>query len=191
MRRLLSIVVLVAVACAKKETPVPASQTEPPPRPAPVTSAAPPVQGYGAGLSWLAATPGFDFELDDHGLHAEGTMLRKTIGAESVLFRTASGDWRASAGRNGVAWERRQGAAWTPAEAPEWGNRLYQRLTIAIDPQKKEGEAALIDTEGGTSHYRFTDANSGEVHDVWLDEEGRIERMTIGPDFSLSITNAR
>ena len=63
--------------------------------------------------------------------------------------------------------------------------RLQQRVTLAFDPQKKEGAPQLVEA----GHYRFTNANTGEIHDVWVSPDNRITRMTIGDSFELKIEN--
>ncbi|MDQ3283443.1 MAG: hypothetical protein M3Q69_18745 [Acidobacteriota bacterium] len=139
-------------------------------------------------MNWFRSAPAFSFVLEEGGVRAEGTMQRKTIGAETVTFRANGEEWRASAGANGVAWEKKSGGRWSAADAPPFGNRVYQRVTLAFDPQKKEGSAQLAGTEGASNHYRFTDANSGNVHDVWVAQsDGHVERMKIGESVVLTI----
>ena len=57
-------------------------------------------------------------------------------------------------------------------------------MTVAFDPQKVEPEALLLASEslGGEvcQHYRFTNANTMEVHDVWIRRrDGSIARVSI------------
>ena len=57
-------------------------------------------------------------------------------------------------------------------------------MTVAFDPQKKEPEALLVASEslGGEvcQHYRFTNANTLEVHDVWIRRrDGSLARVSI------------
>ena len=149
------------------------------------TSFVPPDTGkpYDDAITWFRTAPSFHFVLHEDGVHAEGEMKRERVGAESVTLRANGVDWRAASGVRGVVWERRSGNAWTAAETPVFGNRVYQRVTLAFDPQKKEGAPQLVEP----GHYRFTDANSGQVHEVWI-RDGRIERMTIGSKTDLKIT---
>ncbi|HEX8619164.1 MAG TPA: hypothetical protein VF911_16405 [Thermoanaerobaculia bacterium] len=140
-------------------------------------------------MNWFRSTSGFRFVLDDAGVHAEGRMTRKTVGAEAVEMRANGEEWRASSGPRGITWERRNGGSWSAAAAPAYGNRVYQRVTLAIDPQKKEGSAQLAGTEGTTNRYRFTNANNGDVHEVWVAQgDGHVERMKIGERVDLRIT---
>lgn len=171
---------LMAMACSR-ETPVP-SETTTTAAPPTVTVAKPAAGGsYDEAMLWFRSAPAFHFVIDEAGVHAEGDLTRKTIGIESIQFRANGEEWRATSGPQGVSWER----GGKTADAPAYGNRLYQRVTLAFDPQKKEGAAQLVEP----GHYRFTNANTGEVHDVWVTEDNRISRMTIGESFELKIEN--
>lgn len=140
---------------------------------------------YDDAMNWLRTTPRFAFVLDEGSVHAEGTMTRNRIGAEAIELRANGERWRARATAQGVTWEKDAGGRWGPAEAPPYGNRLFQRVTLVFDPAKKEGEAQLVEP----NHYRFTNANTGEVHDVWLAPAGTVERIRIGDAFELKITS--
>jgi hypothetical protein len=151
---------------------------------------APVIKGtYEEALVWLRSTPGFSFVIEEAGLRAEGRMTRKTIGAEVLEVRANGEEWRASTGPQGVSWERRSGGKWTAAQAPQYGNRLYQRVTLAFDPQKKEGAAQLAGTEGASNRYQFTNANTGEVHEIWVAQgDSHVERIKIGETMEMKIT---
>jgi hypothetical protein len=185
---------LMAVACSR-ETPVPpAAPAQHPatkPIPAPVATSQPTARtggSYNEAMLWLRSAPAFHFTLDEGGIHAEGDLTRRTIGAESVRVRANGEEWRATAGVRGVVWELHKGNAWKAASAPAYGNRLYQRVTLAFDPQKKEGDAQFVATEGTANHYRFTDANTAEVHDVWVNVgDSHVERMRIGSAFEMKL----
>ena len=171
-----------ATATAPAAPPAANTPVEPVPRP-------PEKGNYDQAMNWMRSTKGFRFVLDEGPVHAEGRMTRKTVGAEAIEFKTNNEEWRAKAGPLGVTWERRNGNTWAVAAAPVYGNRLYQRLTIAFDPQKKEGAAQLAGTEGATHHWRFTNANTGEVHELWVAQsDNHIERMKIGDTFEMKIT---
>ncbi|HEY0157533.1 MAG TPA: hypothetical protein VGF28_09635 [Thermoanaerobaculia bacterium] len=185
---------LLTAACSRETpapppAPVPAASQPPAAASAPVKPA-PVIKGtYEEALVWLRSTPGFRFEIEEGGVRAEGRMTRKTIGAESIEVRANGEEWRASSGPQGVAWERRSGGKWTPAPAPPYGNRLYQRVTLAFDPQKKEGAAQLAGTEGSSNRYQFTNANTGELHEVWVAQsDSHIERIRIGSTMEMKIT---
>jgi hypothetical protein len=128
---------------------------------------------------WFRSAPAFRFTIIENGVRGDGEMRRKTVGAEVVTVTVEGAKWRAEAGPKGITWTR-DGA---PADAPLWGNRLYQRATVAFDPQKVEGVAQLVEP----GHYRFTNANSSEVHDVWVAGDGHISRMKIGETMDMSI----
>jgi hypothetical protein len=139
---------------------------------------------YDEALLWMRSTPRFTFTLEDDGVRAEGEMTRKTPGAEKVRFRADGQSWQAEATAQGIVWKR----GGKPVDAPPFGNRVYQRLTLAIDPQKKEGVPLLVSTEGETNLYRFTDANTGSVHEVSVRKsDSSIARIKIGEKVDLTI----
>lgn len=177
---------LLLAACSRETPAPPAQSTTRATKPA-AASPAPPApstgETYEDAIAWFRSTPAFHFVIDEAGVHAEGDMQRETVGAETITFRANGEEWRASSGVRGVTWERRIGNAWAAAEAPPYGNRLFQRVTVAFDPQKKEGAAQPVEP----GHYRFTDANTGQVHDVWV-REGRIERIRIGDSLELKLS---
>ena len=172
-------------------TAAPAAPAAPPPAAAPVEPVPPPPSkgNYEQAMDWLRSTKGFRFVLDEGPLHAEGKMTRQMPGMEMVEVKVNGEEWRAKAGSVGVAWERKHGNTWAVAPQPPFGNRLYQRVTIAFDPQKREGTAQFAGTEGATNHWRFTNANTGEVHELWVStSDSHIERMKIGDAFDMKIT---
>jgi hypothetical protein len=121
-------------------------------------------------------------------VRAEGTMTRPAIGAEKIEFRAKGEEWRASAGPKGVSWQKHAGGKWKDAAAPDYGNHLYQRVTLAFDPAKKEREAQFVASEGDANHYRFTDANTGHVHDVWVNKaDNHVERISIAGVMEMTI----
>src|SRR5688572_26747843 len=172
---------LMAMACSRETPAPPAATTTIAPPPAAAVKTAAKSGSYDEAMLWFRSAPAFRFVLDESGVHAEGNLTRETIGRESVQFRANGEEWRATAGVKGVAWER----GGKPADPPDFGNRIYQRVTLAFDPQKKEGTAQLVEP----GHYRFTNANTGEVHDVWVTADNRIQRMKIGDAFELRIEN--
>jgi hypothetical protein len=186
---------LTALACSR-ETPAPPPNVPTTTQTAPATAAPAPAAmpnpkrgSYDEAMLWLQSAPAFHFVIDEAGVHAEGDLARRTVGSQSVRFKANGEEWRATSGPRGVAWERRNGAAWTAAAAPAYGNRLYQRVTLAFDPKKKEGMAKFVMTEGSANHYRFTNANTGEVHDVWVSTaDDHVERMKIGDAFEMKLS---
>ncbi len=189
---------LIAISCSRETPAPPAAPTQTTATTsvsAPVTTSKsttePPARSGGSykeAMLWLRSAPAFHFVVDEGGIHAVGDLTRRTIGAESVRIRANGEEWRATSGARGVAWELRKGSAWAAAPAPAYGNRLYQRVTLAFDPQKKEGDAQFVATEGTANHYRFTNANTGEVHDVWVNvADNHVERMKIGTAFEMKV----
>lgn len=181
-----SVVFLIAIAACSRETPAP------PPREAPpattTTAAAAPVTPvktatYEDAVAWFRSTPGFHFVVEEGGVRAEGDMTRERVGVEKITVVVDGARWSASTGPQGVSWQR----GGKTAAAPAWGSRLWQRVTVAFDPQKQEGQAQLAEP----GHFRFTDANSGQVHDVWTNDAGQITRMTIGSGFSMTLSGQR
>ncbi len=101
-------------------------------------------------------------------------------------------EWLAETNVQGVTWKKRRqadGGAWQSTDAPEFGPRIFQRVTLPFDPQKKEGAPLLASEEGATNLYRFTDANTGAVHEWWVRKtDGAVERVKIGNKADLKIT---
>ncbi len=189
-----SLVFLIAIAACSRETPAPPPREAPPTATTTAAAATPsapaaPVKAatkaatYDDAVAWFRATPGFHFVVEEGGVRAEGDMTRERVGVETVSVTVGGARWSASTGPQGVSWQR-DGKA---AAAPAWGSRLWQRVTVAFAPQKQEGQAQLVEP----GHFRFTDANSGQVHDVWTNETGQITRMTIGSGFSMTLTSHR
>jgi hypothetical protein len=172
---------------ASKPAPTPVATTSTSTTSAPVPASAK-AGSYDEAVLWLRSAPAFHFVLDEGDVHAEGDLARRTVGNEIVHLRANGEEWRATAGARGVAWERRKGNGWKPASAPPYGNRIYQRVTLAFDPQKQEGNAQFVAAEGTSNHYRFTNANTGEVHDVWVNgADNHVERMKIGTAFEMKL----
>lgn len=195
MRRAPLLASIALVLSCSRETPAPPpAPTTTTATPAPVATTStqvPELQRgtYDEALLWFRSTDGFHFVLDEGTLHAEGDVSRTTPGAEKVQVRANGEEWQAEATEQGVSWKRRSGTTWTAAAAPDYGNRLYQRVTVAFDPQKKEGVPLLVSTEGETNLYRFTNANSGELHEVWVRKsDSSVERIKIGDSLDLRIT---
>jgi hypothetical protein len=121
------------------------------------------------------------FNVDAPLMVGEGEVTRPRIGEERVELSLRDGKWVAEVHPTGIVWTR-DGKTATPSPEME---RLEQRLTLFLDPQKKEGAPQLTGTEamGGinTNHDHFTDANTGEPYDVWIStEDGHIVRMKVG-----------
>lgn len=192
MRRLAFSLLAFAIACSR-ETPEPAPATPAQTQTTAAAAAAPAATTatsvpelqkgtYDEALLWFRSAQRFRFVADEGGVHAEGELTRKTPGAEQVRFRANGEQWDAAATAQGVAWKR----GGKPSEPPPYGVRLYQRVTVVFDPQKIEGVPMLVSTEGPSNLYRFTNANTGEVHEVWVRKsDSSFERMKIGDKVEL------
>ncbi len=182
-----AMVVLLLVACGRHETPPPPPKAPPVlhkeaketrvvvPKPRGVSTPAKCAGdgSYEQAVECFRMSSGFRFRVASPAITASGTLQRPRIGEERVTI----GEWSAQARAGGIAWTR-SGKAATPAPELE---RLYQRLTLWLDPQKKEGGPQLVDAKGSTNHYHFTDANSGETYDVVVaKDDGRIVELRAG-----------
>lgn len=133
---------------------------------------------YEQGLECFRISSGFHFTLGD----VAGEMRRPTPGMERVEFKSEGTTWVGEAKKAGVVWSRNGKHELSP---PDVTNRVWQRTTMVLDPQKKEGSPQLVGTENVGSkpsrHYHFTNANSGEANDVWVStKDGRIVKWTMG-----------
>jgi hypothetical protein len=134
---------------------------------------------YEQGLDCFRMTTGFHFRLD--GLRGE--MTRPTPGLERVQFKSWEGDtWIGEAKHQGVVWTRNGVREQSP---PAFADYAWQRTTMVLDPQKKEGAPQFVGadpTAGGLArHYHFTNANNGEENDVWVSAtDGRIVKWKKG-----------
>lgn len=195
MRRLLLIAFALSVVSCSRETPAPpVTNTTPTPQstaPAPTITNVAPVADkgtYDEAMLWLKSAPGFRFTLKDHGVSLEGEMKRPRVGVEQVTFKADGAEWRGEAGVRGVVWSKRNGSSWKEATPPDYAGRVFQRVTFAFDPQKKEGSAQLASSDATSNLYRFTDANTGLVHEVRVNKnDAHIETLRIGDDVALTV----
>ena len=139
---------------------------------------------YEQALDCFRIAAGFTFEMADaHGVLAHGEMTRSTPGMERVRFRAGDDvSWAGEAKPSGVVWSRNGKREQSP---PDITDRVWQRTVMVLDPQKKEGLAQLSGVEhlGAETfnHYHFTNANSGEANDVWVNtHDGRIVKWRAG-----------
>ena len=206
MKRLVLILLLLGAACGREEPEPTTTMPTNPPRP-PMRTAIPGGAGYETIPTTAPATPprpnrstpqkcagdgsyvqavdcfrmtsGFHFTLDG----VNGEMSRPTMGMESVHFKAPDGvAWTGEAKHQGVVWSRNGTHEMAP---PALTNEVWQRTTMVLDPQKKEGSPQLagVETIGGepSNHYHFTNANSGETNDVWVStRDGRIVKWKKG-----------
>ena len=194
MKRIFVLVLLICAACGREE---PSNTMTAVPAPAPVATTSTPLAAapravnrstpqkcagdgsYEQALDCFRISSGFHFTLD--GLRGE--MTRPTPGMERVQFKAADGiTWIGEAKHQGVVWSRNGAHELSP---PEIVNRVWQRTTTVLDPQKKERSPQLAGTETISGepckHYHFTNANSGEANDVWVStRDGRVVKWTAG-----------
>lgn len=195
LRPLALLLLAAGLACSRENAAPPRTATAPPvttaatPAPAPAApAAAAGKDSYDDALLWLRSTPGFAFTLREGEVTVDGEMTRPRVGIEQVTFRSGGEEWRGEATSRGLVWSKRNGEAWTEAAPPDFAGRVFQRVTFAFDPQKKEGAAQLVSSDAASHLYRFTDANSGNVHELRVRRgDGRIESMKIGEAVELTI----
>jgi hypothetical protein len=155
-----------------------------------------PMADYASAMDWYRTVKQFRFTLTEGSTTVEGEMVRPAIGAERVRFEGKDGEWLGSAKRSGLVWFRRTNGNWERnAAVPAYADRFYQRVTLTFDPQKKETSPEALGAEslGGEAcqHYRFTNANTGDVHDVWVSRrDGRVARISISGATRTTLTIA-
>jgi len=195
MKRIAIIALFLCAACGREE-PSNTTTTAAPATPMPTTSIPAPVVpahgvnrstpqkcagdgSYEQALDCFRMSTGFHFTLDG----VRGEMTRPTLGLERVQFKSADGvTWIGEAKHQGVVWSRNGAHELSP---PDVANQVWQRTTMVLDPQKKEGSPQLAgtDTISGepSNHYHFTNANTGDANDVWVStRDGRIVKWKAG-----------
>lgn len=197
MKKIVLVGLLVFVACGREERddstrtmtlprnpPVPPSAREAPYRGITPSAKSTPSRCAGNGsyeqaLDCFRMTTGFHFRLD--GLRGE--MTRPTPGLERVQFKSWEGDtWIGEAKHQGVVWTRNGVREQSP---PDFADYAWQRTTMVLDPQKKEGSPQFVGADplsgGLAKHYHFTNANTGDANDVWVStSDGRIVKWNVG-----------
>jgi hypothetical protein len=120
---------------------------------------------YEQAIDCFRMSAGFHFTLDG----VRGEMTRPTPGLERVQFKADGVNWIGEAKHQGVVWSRNGAHELSP---PDVVNRIWQRTTTVLDPQKKEGSPQLAGTETisgeRVNHFHFTNANSGDANEVWI-----------------------
>jgi len=194
------VVVLLCAACGGEEresskTTLPAnpppmrtSTAAPSPTPAPVVprlaAKSTPQKCAGDGsyeqaIDCFRISSGFHFTLDG----TKGELSRPAQGMETLRFKAPDGvAWTGEAKHQGVVWSRNGTHEMSP---PDLTNDVWQRTTMVLDPQKKEGSSQLAGVESiagePSNRYHFTNANSGEGNDVWVStRDGRIVKWKKG-----------
>ena len=133
---------------------------------------------YEQAVDCLRIASALRFTFDE----GRGELKRPTPGSERVTFEVAKGDargsWFAESRASGIVWTRDGKRI---AAAPDYLERLFQRVTLFPDPQKKEGTPQVALRDESTVRYTFTDANSGEAYDVVVNlKTGAMEKVTVG-----------
>lgn len=186
MRRVVLFFALVfAVACRREQPVKPASGIR---HPAPATSTsvasttAKPLKStpqhcagdgsYAAAVDCIRIAAALHFKSSD----GAGDMIRTTPGAERLVLNGSDGEWVAEAKRTGVVWTQNGKPV---KDVPRKIEKLWERLTLFPDPQKKEG-TPVLSMEGNVRRYDFTDANTGDRYSVWVaPDDGHITKLRV------------
>jgi len=185
MRRAVFVVVLAAAFACHREQPVKPSpvvlhpssvSTQPVQAPkAPLKSTPQHCAGdgsYAAAVDCIRIAAALHFKSSD----GTGDMIRKTPGAERLVLNGSDGEWIGEAKRTGVVWTHNGKPV---KDVPQKLEKLWERLTLFPDPQKKEGMPKLS-MEGNLRRYDFTDANTGDRYSVWLaPDDGHITKLRV------------
>jgi hypothetical protein len=127
---------------------------------------------YNAAVECIRIAAALHFKSTD----GAGDMIRTTPGAERLVVDTSDGHWVAEAKRTGIIWTHNGNAV---KDVPRKLEKLWERLTIFPDPQKKEGKP-LLSMEGTVRRYDFTDANTGDRYSVWVAPgDGHITKLRV------------
>jgi hypothetical protein len=119
---------------------------------------------YDAAVECIRIAARLDFKSSD----GAGNMIRTTPGAERLILDTSDGHWVAEAQRTGIIWTHNGKPV---KDVPRNLEKLWERLTLFPDPQKKEAKPVLS-MEGNVRRYDFTDANTGDRYSVWVAAPG-------------------
>jgi hypothetical protein len=187
MRRVFVGLTLIALVGCRREQPVkplpvtryPSSVTQQPASPAaPKVSLKSTPQhcagdgSYDAAVDCIRMAAALHFKSSD----GAGDMTRKTPGAERLVVDASDGHWVAEAQRTGIIWTHNGKPV---KDVPRNLEKLWERLAIFPDPQKKEGKPVLS-MEGNTRRYDFTDANTGARYSVWVAPgDGHITKLKV------------
>jgi hypothetical protein len=127
---------------------------------------------YEAAVDCFRIAAALPFKSNEGG----GQMIRKTPGAERLILDSSDGHWEAEEQRTGVIWTHDGKPV---KDVPPKLEKLWERLTLFPDPQKKEGKPVLS-MEGNVRRYDFTDANTGDRYSVWLSpDDGHITKLRV------------
>lgn len=127
---------------------------------------------YDAAVDCIRIAAALRFKSSD----GAGQMIRKSPGTEKMILDGNDGHWVAEAQRTGIVWTH---DGKTVKDVPRKLEKLWERLTLFPDPQKKEGKPVLA-MEGDVRRYDFTDANTGDRYSVWVaSEDGHITKLRV------------
>lgn len=186
MRRAFIVIALASAVACQREQPVKPKPAAPRPpsavSPHPSAVAKPPQRStpqhcagdgsYAAAVDCVRMASELHFKSSD----GAGDMIRKTLGAERMVLDGSDGEWVAEAQRTGVVWTHNGKPV---KDVPQKLAKLWERLTIFPDPQKKEGKPALT-MEGNVRRYDFTDVNTGDRYSVWVaPDDGHITKLRV------------
>ena len=185
MRRVVVVLALAAVVACQREKPVNPSPVTRQPSPVSTQPASAPKAAlkstpqhcagdgsYAAAVDCIRIAAVLRFKSSD----GAGDMIRKTPGTERLVVNGNDGEWIGEAKRTGVVWMHNGKAV---KDVPQKLEKLWERLTLFPDPQKKEGTPALS-MEGNVRRYDFTDANTGDRYSVWVaPDDGHITKLRV------------
>lgn len=184
MRRAVLFIALVAVVGCQREKPEkplpvirhPASVSKPASAPKPAVTSTPQHcagdGSYTAAVDCIRIAAALHFKSSD----GAGDMIRKTPGAERLVLNGNDGEWIGEAKRTGVVWTHN---GKTVKDVPQKVEKLWERLTLFPDPQKKAG-TPVLSMEGSVRRYDFTDVNTGDRYSVWVaPDDGHITKLRV------------
>jgi hypothetical protein len=126
---------------------------------------------YAAAVDCIRIAASLPFKSDD----GDGEMTRSKSGAERLVVHARDGEWIAELKPAGIVWMH----GGKRVDAPQKLEKLWERLTLFPDPQKKEG-APRLTMEGSVRRYDFTDANTGDRYSVWVSPgDGHITKLQV------------
>ncbi|MEA2572567.1 MAG: hypothetical protein QOI24_4568 [Acidobacteriota bacterium] len=174
-----------ATTASTATTPVPKAVAAPPPAPTKISSSTKCAGdgSYAKAVDCFRIAGRFHFVHEEPLIRAEGDVTRPRPGMERVQFRASGNEWIGEASASGVSWTR---DGKHDANPPAFVERIWQRVTLYVDPQKKEGKALLAGSDllGKEPYniYQFTSGATGASSVVWVSEnDGRLMRIKTTP----------
>ena len=138
---------------------------------------------YAKAVDCFRIASQFHFTLEEPLVRVEGDLTRPRPGMERVQFKGSGNEWIGETKASGVTWLRDGKPEKNP---PAFVERIWQRVTMYVDPQKKEGKAVLAGSDllGSEPYniYQFTSNATGATSVVWVSEnDGRMMRIKTTP----------